>query len=101
MHGSRLTPSDDRDDDYLSVSGPSEHNDKHLEHEYSFCSHPADWGNCEVENKNGHGSAHVFVFCAVNPNQEEQQHAEEGSTQLDVEFADILSALFSKYIAIQ
>ena len=68
----RDAPSDDGDDGYLSISGLAKHKDKLLEHEHSFCPHPAEWGNSEVENKNGHGSAHVFVFCAVNPNQEDQ-----------------------------
>ena len=42
IHGTRLTPSDDGDDGYLSISGLAKHKDKLLEHEHSFCPHPAE-----------------------------------------------------------
>ncbi len=63
--------------------------DKLLAHEQSLGPHPEHRGMSEIENEYWEEGAELGHLCSIHTNQEGQQHAQNGNTQLKVEHGSI------------
>ena len=89
-----LTPSNDGyDDDMFGMDVP-EYDDEFLKHEQGLGSHPGHRRHGEVLDEQREGGAANLSLRAVDSNQKEEQHAENGNAQLNVELASLLCAYF-------
>ena len=72
-----LTPGNDGDNKEVNAT---ENNDKSVKHEHCLSSHECDRCHGEVLDKEGADCAAHFAFSAVDSNEEEEKHAEDGNT---------------------
>ena len=70
------------------------YDDEFLEHEQGLGSHPGHRRHGKVLDEQRESCAANLSLRAVDSNQEEQQHAEDGNAQLNVELASLLCTYF-------
>ena len=68
----------------------AEDNDEFVKHEDSLCPHPGHGDHGEVVNENREDGAADLVLYTADPNGKEEEHAEHGQAQLDMELAGLL-----------
>ena len=69
-----------------------------MEHEYCFSSHPGNWGHGEILDHQWEEGAGNLILSAINSNEEEQQHEEDGNAELSMDFAGFFLTDFSMHI---
>ena len=72
-----LTPGNDGDNKEVNAT---ENNDKSVKHEHCLSSHECDRCHGEVLDEEGADCAAHLALGAVNSNEEEEKHAEDGNT---------------------
>ena len=73
----------------------SKHDDEFVEHEHSLGTRPRDRRHREVVNQEREHRTTDYMLHTTNPNEEEEEHAEHGDTELHVELACLLLSYFA------